>query len=143
MTAIEETGYFVNKTLTTTSGDAGGAIHYFGLGGDASLAQGVHFMWDATFAGSITIWTSDFPLSDAPINSTTAGAWIQQNPPSGYTPISPSGAATAATPLVITIPGGTAGGCDLSFGNIPQKRFRAVVTVTTAGLLRGKHNGKE
>jgi len=143
MTAIEEHNYTVNQVLTTTSGDAGGAIHYFGVGGDASLVHGVQFMWDATFAGSITIWTSSFRASDAPINSTTAGAWIQQNPTSGYTPISPGGAATAATPLVITIPGGTAGGCDLSFGNIPQKRFRAVVTVTTAGLLRAKHNGKE
>lgn len=142
MTAIEEPNYTVNQVLTTTSGDGGTAVHYFGIGGDASLVHGVQFMWDATLAGSITIWTSDFPLNDAPLNSTKAGAWIQQNPTSGYTPISPTGAATAATPLVVTIPGGTAGGCDLSFGNLPQKRIRAVVTVTAQGLLTGKHNGK-
>lgn len=137
MTAIETVDYFVNKPLTSA-----GSPYYYGLGGDACLVDGAHFQWDAVFVGAITIWTSSLKASDAQINSTNPGDWIQQNPTSGYTPISPAGAATAATPLAITIPGGTAGGCDLSFGNIPQKRFRAVVTCTTGGFLRGRANGK-
>ena len=142
MTALEGTSYCIDQTLTTTGGVGGTGVYNFGIGGDAALVQGCHFQWDATLAATITIWTSNFPLTDAPVNSAAPGAWIQQNPTAAYTPISPNGAATAATPLVVSIPGGTAGGCDMSFGNIPQKRFRATITVTAAGLLHAKYNGK-
>jgi len=142
MTSIETATYNFRGAATTTGGDAGTAVYYIGISGDASLIHGVHLRWDSTLAGSVTVWTSNFSNGDAPLNSTTAGAWIQQNPSTGYTAISPSGAATAATPLVLNIPGGTAGGADLTWGNLGSKRVRLVLTVTTNGTLWVRSHGK-
>jgi hypothetical protein len=127
---------------------------YYGLGGDASLIQSVHMQWDsALVCSSITIWACNFPdlgsepfgvaLTD-PATGATAGSWIQLNPPTGYTAISPAGAATigATTPLVIVVPGGTAGGIFVDIGNTGARRLRAVVVCTTQGQLRIRTNGK-
>lgn len=137
MTALERPSPFVTGTSPT------GQLFY-GIGGDASLVHGCHLLWDATFAGQITVWTSDFPLADSPLQSVVAGQWIQQQPTAGYTPISPVGAATlGASPLIVNVPGGTAGGCDLSFGNLPQRRTRIGVNCSVAGQLRGFEHGKD
>lgn len=127
---------------------------YYGLGGDASMIQSIHMQWDsALVCSSITIWACDFPdvgvnvggvAIDDPSTGATAGAWIQLNPPTGYTAISPSGAATigATTPLVIVVPGGTAGGIFIDLGNTGAGRLRAVVVCTTQGQLRIHTHGK-
>lgn len=114
---------------------------YIGLGGDASMISSIHLQWDATLVTTITIWSSSFP--EVAVNSTVAGEWIQQNPPTGYTAISPAGAATAATPFVLTIPGGTAGGADIQIGNCGSGRLRGVSVATVAGQLRIRTHGKQ
>lgn len=115
----------------------------YGMGGDASMIQSAHLRWDATFVGTITFWSCDFPPGDVLITSAIAGDWIQQNPTTGYTPISPAGAATAVAPLTIIVPGGTAGGAAPDIGNLGHKRLAAQVACTVAGFLRIRANGKE
>jgi hypothetical protein len=134
MTAIESpTNAFIGTQPIATS--------YYGLGGDESLVQHVHIAWDATLVATITIWSSNF--QDVALNSTDAKEWCQENPPTGYTAISPAGAATAATPLVLSIPGGTAGCASMHIGMLGSRLMRARVIATVAGFLRIKTNGKD
>lgn len=120
---------------------------WYGAGGDASLVQSIHLQWDATLAAVITIWGSNFPetgVGAVALDSVVAGDWVQQNPPSGYTAISPVGAATVgANPLVITVPGGVAGGALLDLSGSGDKRLRVQVVCTVAGQLRIRPNGKD
>lgn len=136
MTAIESTTDAFRGTQAISAG-----VKY-GLGGDASLITGVHLQWDATFVGTFTFWVCDFPPTEVLITSAVAGEWVQQDPPTGYTPISPAGAATATTPLVIVVPGGTAGGAAPDIGNIGHKRLAVQVVTTVAGFNRIRANGK-
>lgn len=120
---------------------------FYGIGGDLALMTSIHMQWDAALVCSgITIWATDFPENgqfSVPITSVVAGEWIQLNPPSGYTAISPAGAATiAAGPLVIVVPGGTAGGIFIDLGNSGAHRLRAQVVCTTPGFLRIHGAGK-
>lgn len=135
MTAIENPAdSFNGQQAVTTS--------YYGLGGDGSLVGEAHCKWDTALIAVFTIWTSDFP--EVALNSVVPGEWIQQDPPSGYTAISPAGAATVgANPLVVTVPGGTAGGCSMNMGNYGSKRMRIRVVCTQAGQLRIRPNGKD
>lgn len=137
MSAIESATYAFRGTHPTT----GGTPIKYGLGGDASLIQSCHARWDATFVGVITFWVCDFP--EVALTSVVAGDWIQLDPPTGYTPVSPAGAATTATPLVITVPGGTAGGAAPDVGNLGHRVLAAQVVCTVAGFLKLKANGKE
>lgn len=144
MTAIESPTNNFKGPMTPTGGPGGNGVYIVGLGGDASMIHGAQFVWDAAFVGSVTIWSSNLPLQDAPLTYTgTGGPWVQQNPPSGYTAVSPAGAATTPTPLVLNIPGGTAGGADMTWGNGAAKRFVARVTCTTAGQFTARAHGKE
>lgn len=119
------------------------ATSFYGLGGDNSTIQHVHMSWASTTTAVITFWSSNYPPEQVPLNDTTAGNWIQEDPPTGYTAISPAGAATVgANPLTITIPGGTAGGCSVNIGNIGSKRLRVRVVCTVAGALKIWPNGK-
>lgn len=142
MTAIESASdAFRGLQPITTS--------YYGLGGSDSIVQSAHFMWDATLVCSgITIWACNFPeqlgTAAVPTDSVVAGEWIQLNPTAGYTAVSPVGAATiAGGPLVIVVPGGTAGGIWIDLGNTGARRLRARVVCTTAGQLRIRANGKQ
>lgn len=133
MTAVENaTDSKIGQQLVQTD--------YYGLGGDASLVQHVHIAWDAALIATITIWDSNFP--EVALSSTDAKEWCQEIPPTGYTAISPVGAATAATPFVLVIAGGTAGCASIQIGNIGSKRLRARVVCTQAGFLRIRPNGK-
>ena len=126
-----------------TSSLANGTYHYE-FGGDASLCQGAQCTWDTALIGTITVWTTDYPEHRVTSNDVTAGRGIQQQPTSGYTAISPAGAATlGASPLVITIPGGVAGGVDIALGNLPQRRVKMIVTITTPGAFTRGWNGKD
>ena len=124
-----------------TSSLANGTYH-FGLGGDASIVQSGQFTWDAALVGTIQIWTCDYPPYRVAINDAVAGHWIQQQPTSRYVAISPAGACTESN-LTMTIPGGTAGGCDIELGNLGSKRVKAIVTVTTPGAFTYGWNGKD
>jgi len=120
---------------------------FYGVSGDAALIQSIHLQWDnALICSGITFWATDFPENgpfSVPITSVVAGEWIQLNPPSGYTAISPAGAATiAAGPLVIVVPGGTAGGVFVDLGNSAAHRLRVQVVCTTPGFLRIHACGK-
>lgn len=141
MTAIENTTDSKRGQQAITTGE------WYGLGGSDSIIQSVHLQWDATLVAVVTIWSSNFPergTGPVALDSVVAGEWIQQNPPTGYTAISPAGAATVgANPLVLTIPGGTAGGAFMDIGNIGGKRQRVQVVCTTAGFLRIRPNGKD
>ena len=120
---------------------------HYGLGGDLALVTGVHMQWDATLVCSgITIWATNFPENGDHTVATTsvaAGDWIQLQPASGYTAISPAGAATlGASPLIIVVPGGTAGGVFIDLGNSGAHRLKAQVVCTTPGQLRIRSAGK-
>ena len=115
---------------------------YYGLGGDASLVQAVQFSWDAAFVGTYTIWDTNY--SDVALDSTAAGDWVQENPTSGYTAISPAGAATVGSnPLVLVVPGGTAGTAMMHLGNIGAHKLRTRCVCTTQGVTRIRTHGKE
>lgn len=136
MTAVEATTDVFNGVQAITAG------FRYGIGGDTSMVQGCHIKWDSAFVGVFTFWSCDFPPTEILMQDAVAGNWIQQNPPSGYTPISPAGAATAATPLVITVAGGTAGGAAPDIGNLAHKRLAVQIVCTTQGALRIRANGK-
>lgn len=138
MTAILTTDW--NTQLLTV----GGSPYHLGLGADASLVQHAHFAWDASLAATITIWTCGFPPTRVALNDATAGRWVQQQPSTGYSAVSPAGAATVgASPFILTIAGGTAGGWDVEIGNLGAPRVKAIVTVTGQGQLWWIANGKE
>lgn len=140
MTAIENTtDSFRGLQAVTTS--------WYGAGGSDSLTQSIHMQWDGALVATVTVWACDFPEQLSPgavaLNSTNAGDWIQLNPPTGYTAVSPAGAATiAAGPLAIVVPGGTAGGCFIDLGNTGARRLRVQVVCTTQGQLRIHAHGK-
>lgn len=120
---------------------------FYGVGGDLALVTAVHLQWDNLLVCSgVTFEASNFPENgqfSVPINSAVAGEWIQLNPPTGYTAVSPAGAATiAAGPLVLVVPGGTAGGAFVDLGNSAAHRIRVKVVCTTPGFLRIHAAGK-
>lgn len=120
---------------------------FYGVSGDNALISSIHLQWDSLLVCSgITFWATDFPENGqgaVALNSVVAGDWIQLNPASGYTAISPAGAATIASgPLVIVVPGGTAGGVFVDLGNSGAHRLRVQVVCTTPGGLRIHSAGK-
>lgn len=135
MTAIENASYIQQGLQAATTS-------YYGVGGDAALVQSVFINWDAAFVGTYTFWTTGLFNKDAATNDAGATTWVQQNPASGYTPISPAGAATAATPLVISVPGGTAGCTEVYLGNFGSRRLRVRCVCTVAGVTTIAANGK-
>lgn len=117
---------------------------HYGLGGDSSIIQHIMISWDASLAAVITIWSTSFPVEDVATTSTAAQDWAQEQPPTGYTAISPAGAASVgASPLILTIPAGTAGCASMHVGNLGSERLKAQVVCTVAGVLRIRTNGKE
>lgn len=117
---------------------------YYGLGGCDSLVQSAFFTWDAALVATITIWATNYKEVDVALSSAVAREWCQLNPPTGYTAISPAGAATiAAGPLVVVVPGGTAGCCWMDLGNIGGKRLRARIVCTVQGQIEIIANGKD
>lgn len=117
---------------------------HYGLGGDSSIIQHVTISWDAVLVAAITIWSTDLPTEEVVTTSTNARHWCQEQPPSGYTAISPAGAATVGvSPLILNIPGGTAGIASMNIGNLGSERLKAQVVCTVAGQLRIRTNGKE
>lgn len=120
---------------------------WYGIGGSDSITQSFQAKWDNALIATITVWACDFHdtlgSNPVPLNSVVAGDWIQLNPPTGYTAISPAGAATiAAGPLVIVVPGGVAGGIFVDLGNTGARRLRVQVVCTTQGQLRIRAHGK-
>lgn len=131
----------IENTTDSKLGQQAAQTDYYGLGGDASLVQHAHIAWDAALIATITVWSSNFP--EVALASTDAKEWCQENPPTGYTAISPVGSATVATPLVLVIAGGTAGCASMQIGNLGNKRLRVRVVCTQAGFLRIRPNGKD
>lgn len=116
---------------------------FYGLGGDGSLIHAIQGKWDATFVGVFTFWSCDLPPEEVAVSSVVAGDWIQQQPTTGYAAISPTGAATVgASPLILTVPGGTAGGFSVVVGTFANRRWRIGVVCTVAGQLRIHTSGK-
>lgn len=115
---------------------------FYGLGGEGSLISSVQFIWDNTFAGTITIWACNLPERLVPTNDAVANnKWTQLNPPTGYTAIT-GGTASAATPLVLAVTTGVAGNAFMDIGNSGAVRLRAQVVCTTQGQLLIWPNGK-
>jgi hypothetical protein len=122
----------VNKLQTVTTS-------YYGIGGDSSLIQHVHFKWDNAFAAVITFETSDFTEVDSAVAG-TAGDWIQENPTIAYIGSTPAGLAANMT---ITVPGGTAGGASVHVGNLGSRLLRVKVVCSAQGQLRIATAGKD
>ena len=138
MSSILPSDVFRGQQAATTS--------YYGVSGDNALIQAVHLQWDSVLACVITFWVTNFPengQANVALNSVVAGDWIQLQPTSGYTAVSPAGAATlGASPLIITVPAGTAGGAFVDLGNSGAHRMRVQVACTVAGQLRIRASGK-
>ncbi len=105
--------------------------------------------WNAAFAGTITVETTDFPATlpvaggladDVTDYSTTAGDWEQENPTTAY--VSTSGTGNSATNLTITAGGTNAGGASFHIGNFGAKRIRLRIVCSTGGILRVGCNSK-
>lgn len=115
---------------------------FYGLGGEGSLVSSVQIIWDATFAGTITIWATNLPNRIVPVTDPVVNnKWTQLNPPTGYTAIT-GGTASAATPLVLAVTTGVAGNAFMDIGNSGATQLRAQVVCTTAGQLQIWPNGK-
>lgn len=121
------------------SGTLQAGTFFFGLGGDAALISGAHYKWDSALVAVITFERATFP--DVALNSVVAGDWVQTNPSTAQIDVV-TGSATVSN-ATITIPGGTAGGATVDFGNNGQRRIRTKVVVATPGFLRVRPNGKE
>lgn len=142
MGSVNQYEMFYGKQQVTTS--------YYGGGGvDLSLVSSLHIQWDSALianASGITLWASNFPLNGQypiALSSAVAGEWVQLQPPSGYTAISPAGAATlGASPLIINVPGGIAGAAYIDLGNFAGHMLRVQVVATQAGTLRIHACGK-
>lgn len=117
---------------------------FYGVGGDGSLVHAIHLVWDSGLVATITFESCDLPPEEFAANTAgISGIWIQQQPPTGYTAISPPGAATVgASPLIINVPGGTAGGASVLIGTFASRRWRVKVVCTVTGQLRVHQNGK-
>lgn len=115
---------------------------FYGLGGDGSLISSVQIIWDATFAGTITIWATNLPSRLVAVTDLVANnKWTQLNPPTGYTAIT-GGTATVVTPLVLAVTTGVAGNAFMDIGNSGATQLRAQVVCTTQGQLEIWPNGK-
>lgn len=133
-----------------------GTTYFFPFGAPRSAVPGevpltsFQLRWDAAIILTATVETTLIPaavygadprtgtvqLSDFDV---TAGFWLQQNPSGVYVPIT-GGTATA---LTISVPGGSAGGCELDLGNFGPRRGRVKIVVGgTGGVLRGAVWGK-
>lgn len=131
----------IESTTDAKNGQQLVQTDHYGLGGDASLVHHTHIAWDANLIATITIWSSDFP--DVLVTSTDAKDWCQEDPPTGYTAISPGGSATAAPPLTLAIAGGTAGCASMNLWMFGARRLKAKVVATQQGYLRIRANGKD
>lgn len=115
------------------------ATSYYGVGGDSSIIQSVHFKWDNAFAAIITFETSNITGID-PTAAGVAGQWIQENAATAYIGSTPAGLATAMT---VTVPGGTPGGFMAHVGNLGSRVMRMKVVCTVQGVIEIWSAGKE
>lgn len=93
--------------LTATNGVSSGPNHYFEIGGSDDGITSTMIRWfDSTSSATITLETTNLPVTESAFNSTTATEW-------------------APEPVVITGPVASASGCFmLHMGNNGAKRNR-------------------
>lgn len=131
MTAIDSQRVKTGTQVVTTA--------YYGVGGDSSIIQSVHFKWDSAFAATITFETSNIQGLDTTVAG-AAGQWIQENASTAYIASTPAGLATAMT---VTVPGGTPGGFMAHVGNLGSRLMRVRVACTVQGVIEIWSAGKE
>jgi hypothetical protein len=129
--------------LTTTK------TPYLAITGDPDTKiKSTHCLWDATYAGVITLESSNMPRTvngnvkpgDVADSSRTVGHWVQENPSTAYVAVVGSGhSASAATVTAVT---GNAGACMYHVGNLGAERLRLNLTCTTNGSVRIRVHGK-
>jgi hypothetical protein len=128
------------------------AQYYFDCAYPDATTESVHVVWDATFAGAITIQDSNLPAYksanafvsdvdsgiDVSIFDGNAGNWITENPSTAYVPV--SGGATVSN-MTVTVTAGP-NGAMFNLGNMGSRRVRLSVNCTTGGYLRVAPHGK-
>lgn len=126
-----------NYTLTS------GTTYYYPLGGAGAPLIGAHVQWDASIViTSITVEDSNFGDDEAPITSSTAGDWIDEDPSTAFVGL--VGAGATATNGVVAVTGGAAGGAMFHIANSGARRTRLKVVVgATGGVLRAAAWGKD
>jgi hypothetical protein len=128
-------------TMDPATGDAtlgvGDYYYYFGIMAEREVG-GFQVKWDATAVGTVTfedcLWSED----SAALTSTNDGDWIPEDPPDAYVAV----VGGSAVGLVVTIPGGSAGGCSAHLGDFGLTRGRVHVSLSTGGVLRCGVSGK-
>lgn len=119
----------------------GAGTYYVEIGGvDTSVIVSPHFRWTASLAATITIESSNLAEKEAPLVSSNASAWLQENPTTSG--ITVAGAGNSITNLTITAGGTNAGGVRPDIGNMSASRLRAKIVVTVAGDLQTSVMGK-
>lgn len=119
---------------------AGPSTYYVEIGGSGATCLSAHLQWSAALAAVITVWTSDLGPLEAPLTSTTAGDWHQQNPSTAYVPV--TGASNTVSNLTITAGGAAVGGAQVNFVGLGPSRVRLRIVVSTAGTMRIAYSGK-
>ncbi len=122
-------------TLSTT--------YYYPLGGQDSTDLSAHCQWDASIIlTSITIEDSDFPDSEASWYTSSAGAWIDEDPATAF--VGSVGAGVTVSAGVVAVAGGAQGGCMFHVSSTAARRTRLKVVVGgTGGEMRVASWGKE
>lgn len=110
------------------------------LNNDTANVIAFHVSWDASITATITFEDTCFP--DVTNFSVTAGEWIKEDPTTAYIAFAPLGSGTAVN-MTITIPGGTAGGAMVHFGNTGSRRTRVKIVTGTGGAIRVGCHGRE
>jgi len=122
---------------------AAGETYYFPLPVGQSSVYDVHLQHDAAIAiTSATIETSSMGKSEVTDYSSTAGAWIDQDPTTAF--VGTVGATTTATNGVVAVVAGNVGGATWKVADDPAARSRLKVIVgATGGEARVGFCGKE
>lgn len=113
------------------------STYYFALGGQSAPTESVHFKWDGTITGVITLWETN--LDNVALNSSTAGEWIQEDPSTAYIPVSGGGGSVANATITVSA---AAGGAFVNMGFFGGRRLRARMVTTAGGNLRVAAHGK-
>lgn len=121
-----------------------GAHYYYVLGGSAAPFQSVHLTGYTAglIITSATIQDCNHDERDVTNQSTVAGEWAPETPPTGY--VGPTGTGWTATNGVVAAAGTGVGGAVIHIAETGAYRTRLDVLVGgTGGKLRVSFHGKD
>ena len=131
-------------TFPSDTGSLGRSTYALATGGtyyveipatDTATLLSTQIRWGAALAATITIESTNLAEKDAPLKSTDATLWLQENPTTSG--ITVTGAGNSITNLTVTAGGTNAGAVLLDLGNIAAARLRIkFANITTGGDMQ-------